>query len=255
MARHTEAIPALSLAMLALAACRAAPAPEAPAAETITSETVCVVPDRVAPAPSRTPPPDEIAADGRTAFHTLAVAWAPQWCETNGANPAYAHMCREADFGFFLHGLWPSAAWDSHPRYCAAQPAPTLDEATVRAHFCMTPSAHLLQHEWAAHGTCGWDSPQAYFQDAAALWNALALPDLDTGGMTAGAVRDAFTQANPGLFHDGVHIATAEGGWLREVRLCFDHALRPGPCLRGLGAPDHVRLRIRPRSGAGAGAP
>jgi len=37
---------------------------------------------------------------------------------------------------------------------------------TVKANLCMTPSPWLLQHEWQAHGTCNWKTPEAYFKKA-----------------------------------------------------------------------------------------
>ena len=103
----------------------------------------------------------------------------------------------------------------------------------------MTPSPSLQQHEWAAHGTCGWDSPEAYFEQAARMWNGLNKPDLEAipaERLTAGAIRDAFVAANPGLPRDGVFIATTDG-WFREARLCYSKAYQPMACPRGLGAP------------------
>jgi len=46
----------------------------------------------------------------------------------------------------------------------------------------MTPSPSLQQHEWAAHGTCGWDSPEAYFAQAARMWDG-HLPALVSYGL------------------------------------------------------------------------
>ena len=203
----------------------------------------CYLPKTVVPAPELTPPASEIVRDTPTAFYMLALTWAPEICRTHGDEPAFATQCRQNNFGFILHGLWPDGSEGRHPRYCG--PAPALSPATVRRHLCMTPSTVSLQHEWAAHGTCGWASPEAYFADAAALWRKLRLPPMNAT-MTAGQIREAFVKANPGVRRDGVYIKSTDGR-LEDVRLCYDLRHRPSACPGGLGAPDEAMLRISPR--------
>lgn len=203
----------------------------------------CSLPAKVEPAPERTPPPNEIVRDVPTAFYMLALTWAPEICRTRGDDPDFAIQCRRDSFGFVLHGLWPNGPERRHPRYCA--PAPPLSARTVRRHLCMTPSAESLQHEWAAHGTCGWSAPDAYFRDAAKLWRALRLPPM-AATMTAGEIRDAFVKANPVHERDGVYIKVTDGR-LEDVRLCYDLHYRPAACPGGLGAPDDAQVRITPR--------
>lgn len=233
--------------LLLLAACDGLP-PAPVGAASLASAEACAVPADLAPARPYTPPADEVAADVPAAFNMLAVSWSPEACRSGKDYPDARHQCAANAFGLTLHGLWPNGAGDRHPRYCAA-PGPAMRIETVRRHFCMTPSPGLQQHEWAAHGTCGWDSPEAYFTQAARLWDGLNRPDLETipaERLTAGAIRDAFAAANPGLPREGVFIATTDG-WFREARLCYSQAYRPMPCPRGLGAPDGQRLRLAPR--------
>ncbi|MNI24907.1 hypothetical protein D3C73_785410 [compost metagenome] len=81
------------------------------------------------------------------------------------------------------------------------------------------------------------------------MWNALNKPDLEAipaRRLTAGAIRDAFVAANPGFPRDGIFIATTDG-WFREARLCYSKDYRAMRCPRGLGAPDHERLKLAPR--------
>ncbi|MEG0819793.1 MAG: ribonuclease, partial [Brevundimonas sp.] len=78
--------------------------------------------------------------------------------------------------------------------------------------------------------------------------NGLNKPDLEAipaERLTAGAIRDAFVAANPGLPREGVFIATTDG-WFREARLCYSKDYRPMRCPRGLGAPDRERLKLAP---------
>ncbi|MFT4913086.1 MAG: ribonuclease T2 [Brevundimonas sp.] len=243
---------AAALALLvALAACESA-APPDPVVATADAAR-CDIPTGLTPARPYDAPADEIVRDVDTAYHLLALSWSPQACHSGKDYPDPELQCRDNRFGLTLHGLWPNGPADRHPRYCG--PAPALQPATVRANFCMTPSPTLQQHEWAAHGTCGWASAEAYFARASSLWNALVKPDLEAipaDRLTAGAIRDAFVAANPGLPRAGIAVVLADDIWLREVRLCYAADFARIPCPRGTGAPDRQRLRLAPRGTATA---
>ena len=205
----------------------------------------CAVPPEARPAPALPAPRDEIVRDEPVAAYMLALTWSPEWCRTRSNTPGDRFQCRSNHLGFVVHGLWPNGAGARHPRYCG--PAPALSVQTLRAHLCMTPSAELLQHEWAAHGTCGWSSPEAYFAKAESLWRGIAAPVLNFPAgkaVTAGDVRQAFVDRNRGLRREGVYIKVAEGNRLMDVRLCYDLQFRPAACRGGVGAPDHARIRI-----------
>ena len=121
--------------------------------------------------------------------------------------------------------------------------------ATVRQMFCRTPSPVLLQHEWQAHGACGFADARAYFGQAARLFDQLRLPRIEAiprDRLTAGAVRAAFVAANPAFRPRDVFVQTTRDDALAEVRLCYDLAYRPTACPGGNGAPDGVRLRLAP---------
>jgi ribonuclease T2 len=205
---------------------------------------ICVPPAGLTPAPAYMPPADEVVADEPTAFYMLALTWAPEDCRANADKPGYAFQCKDHSFGFVLHGLWPNGAERRHPRYCS--PAPAIAAATVHQVACMTPSTTMQQHEWAAHGTCGWETPEAYFEQAAELWGGISMPTLfGRTTMTAGAVRDAFVDANPWMKREGIYIKTVEDDRLMDVRICYDLSYRPIAC-RSIGAPDRVMLTITP---------
>ena len=155
-------------------------------------------------------------------------------------------------FGFTLHGLWPNGAAPPYPRFC--HPVGGLDANTARQMFCRTPSPTLLQHEWQAHGACGWTDAKAYFGQAARLFDAVVIPKIETipaDRLTAGAVRAAFIARNPAFAPQDVYIQTTRAEELTEVRLCYDLKFKPAACPGGTGAPDRVRLRLAPsRTGA-----
>jgi ribonuclease T2 len=243
------AIRAVALTLLlALGACTVAssPPPAPSAAQT------CAVPANLTAAPAYAPPADEVVDDVETAYHLLAVSWSPQACRSGKDYPDAEHQCRDNRFGLTLHGLWPNGPEGRHPRYCAAAPAMRVE--TVRRHFCMTPSPVLQQHEWAAHGTCGWSTPEAYFDQAAALWNDLERPNLEAipaADLTAGAIRRAFAGADPDIPESAVTVVLAEGGWLREVRLCYSRAFQPMACPRGVGPADDTLVKLAARGATG----
>lgn len=207
----------------------------------------CAIPKDIRPARSQPPPAHEVAKGVPTASYMLALTWSPEWCRTRANARDAKVQCRDNRFGFVVHGLWPNGAGRNHPRYCG--PAPALSVATVRANLCMTPSPQLLQNEWAAHGTCGWAAPEPYFAKAAELWRAIQPPSLVFPAgrtVTAGDVRSAFTARNPHLRRDALFLKVGDGNRLQEVRICYDLRFKPTRCASGVGAPDHVRIRIQP---------
>ena len=241
--------PLFCLALLGLLTGLAACEPSIPAPSMVSVDAVCQVPADLAPARPYDPPADEIVRDVETAYYLLAVSWSPQACSSGKDYPDPELQCRENRFGLTLHGLWPNGPDRRHPRYCAA--APALKPATVRDNFCMTPSPRLQQHEWAAHGTCGWPTAEAYFDDASALWNGLQKPDLEAipaNRLTAGAVRDAFVAVNPDLPRSSIIVVLADDIWLREVRLCYSTGYEATACPHSTGPADRHRIRLAPRA-------
>ncbi|MBL0969057.1 MAG: ribonuclease [Brevundimonas sp.] len=239
--------------LLALAACEGTPPATLPVTRADAASS-CSLPDRL-PAPEmERVRPDEVIADRPIRFHMLAVTWMPETCKAGGDGQGDLACGGDNRFGWTLHGLWPNSDGRPYPRYC--RPATRVSDATIRANLCRTPSVDLVQHEWAAHGTCGWETPEAYFEQAAVLYDNLKRPDPTTlggngdRGPTAGALRDAFVAANPGLPRDAIFIAVASGNRLREIRICHDLQFRAATCHNGgLGAPDQVVLMVEPVAG------
>ncbi len=208
----------------------------------------CALPQDVSTPPLRSPPADEVHAGVPTAAYLLSLIWSPEECRSYGDRPGAQVQCRANSFGFTVHGLWPNGPARYHPRYC--RPVAPVAVATVRANLCMTPSAGLIQHEWAAHGACGWATPVDYFRQERSLRERLDAPDLAPnadGFLTAGQVRDAFIRRNASIPRDGLDVHVGRDNRLEEVRVCYDLAFRYAPCLSGTGAPDRASIRITPR--------
>jgi ribonuclease T2 len=232
----------MSAAVLAVATCWPVLASAAPG---------CAVPPGVGPAPAFPPPAGQVVQGVKITHEILSLTWAPEWCRTNGSKPDAATECADRSRGFVVHGLWPNGDSKPYPRFCST--VGPIDPATFAQAWCLSPSASLLQHEWEAHGSCGWSTAAAYFGEEAALRNALTLPDLDrlpTPVKTAGDVRAAFVAANPTLDQTQVAVLTDRKQRLQEVHVCYGLDFKPMTCSHAdYGAPNRVAVRVTPRAG------
>lgn len=179
--------------------------------------------------PSDSQPPRQLPVGS----YTLAITWAPQYCREHGRDASARFQCGNGNrFGFTLHGLWPDGLGSQWPQYCKA--TPLLSRDVIRRNICATPSAELLQHEWAKHGTCmaGY-RPDTYFARSTGLYAKLRYPDMDALSrrpLTAGALAQGIARANPGLGADMMRITANRQGWLDEVWICLDKAFAYRRC-------------------------
>lgn len=185
----------------------------------------CQVPERVDTPRPDGPTPSQPKRVLPIASYTLALTWAPQYCHDNARRDGAAFQCGSGNrFGFTLHGLWPDGAGKEWPQYCA--PAAILSPAEIRRNLCATPSAQLLQHEYAKHGTCMGIPPRDYFGRATALYGRVRYPDMAALSrrprLTAGALAAAIARANPGMTAGMMRITANRRGWLDEVWICLD---------------------------------
>ena len=193
--------------------------------------------------------PDGPSYRARITGYTLAVSWSPEFCRGKAARDQDNYQCNGliGRFGFVLHGLWPESGSGKSPQWCALTPRPS--PADFRANLCMTPVPWLIEHEWAKHGSCMATTPAAYFKVAGILWNSLHLPDADRlsrqPSLTAGDLRRAFAASNPGWPVSAIGLRLGNGGWLRELQLCYSAKFLPTPCdKRSFGPRNDVPLKI-----------
>ncbi len=193
---------------------------------------MCHVPDNLPAAEAENPPPGEVR-NIRPTQYLMALSWSPQFCKSRGDDPKHAVQCggEAGKFGFILHGLWPDVEGRDDPAWCG--PAKPLSQALMRQNLCMMPSPHLMQHEWAKHGTCASAEPERYFKAAGLLFNALKFPDMNALSrrqITIASFTAAFSGLNPGIRPDMIVVTVDKGGWLKEMRLCLDAKLKPKRC-------------------------
>lgn len=190
------------------------------------------------PASVERPRPDNADADQPRRLlpigsYTLALTWAPEYCRSHARDASARFQCGGGNrFGFTLHGLWPDGVGKDWPQYCQA--TPLLSPRVIRSNLCATPSAQLLQHEWAKHGTCmPGETPQRYFARSTGLYAKLRYPDMDAlsrAPLTAGGLARAFAATNPGVPAEAVRVTTNRQGWLDELWLCLDLRYRYVRC-------------------------
>lgn len=193
----------------------------------------CAIPDTVP-----VPHPDLATADQPKRIlpiggYTLAITWAPEFCHQNARNKTASFECGSGNrFGFTLHGLWPDGEGAQWPQYCQA--TAILPPAVIRGALCSTPSAQLIQHEWAKHGTCTDLTPNQYFTQSTRLYAALKYPNMAAlsrqRGLTAGDVATAMARANPGIDAGMMRVTANKQGWLDEIWLCLDKAKHYQTC-------------------------
>ncbi|MDQ2877640.1 MAG: ribonuclease T [Pseudomonadota bacterium] len=170
--------------------------------------------------------------------YTLALTWAPEFCHGHAHDASERMRCGRGNrFGFTLHGLWPDGVGKVWPQYCAA--TPLLPQRLIAQHLCATPSAQLLQHEWAKHGTCTGMSAGAYFDRSTGLYATLRYPDMNAlsrrRAANAGDVAAAIAGVNPGLPERAIRVTVNKNGWLDELWLCLDRRFAYTACKAGTG--------------------
>lgn len=209
----------------------------------------CVAPDAPQPVHAELPSADQPRRVLPIGSYTLAISWVPEYCHGNADKPSSAFECGgKARFGFSLHGLWPDGLGKEWPQYC--RDTGLLPQAVIKGAMCATPSAQLLQHEWAKHGTCmGAIEPAAYFGRSTGLYARLRYPDMAALSrrptLDAGKLAAAFAAANPGMRADMVRVTTNAHGWLDELWLCLDTRFaytRCAPHSGGLASDARVKI-------------
>ncbi|MBR2172124.1 ribonuclease T(2) [Sphingopyxis sp.] len=212
----------------------------------------CSMPDRIPVPRLEQPKRGEPIRDPAITGYLLAMSWSPQHCadlrNPRDARDRFQCSGENGRFGWVLHGLWPETDSPGYPQWC--RPAKIVPQSVLKKHMCMTPSAQLLQHEWAKHGTCMSPNPAAYFRSAEILFGAVRFPDmkaLAAKPQTAASIRRAFSAVNPGVTAPMIAVSVDRQGWLDEVRLCLGPRMKPTRCKPfQAGAKDGRQIRVRP---------
>ena len=192
----------------------------------------CRLPDRVTVAPC----PNQVREESRGRkgdfdHYILSFSWSPAFCASPAGRRATL-QCRDNQFGWIVHGLWPQyaerRAGQLWPQYCGpVQPVP---EPVLRRHLCTSPDPRLMQCEWAKHGSCSdFATAEEYFAAQVGVATRLTLPE-PRPGQSVQAFTAVLLAANDESH--GPHrlerrhlrvISGPEG--IRELRICLERDL------------------------------
>lgn len=196
---------------------------------------------------------------GQFDYYLLTLSWSPQFCATRGkqARPDDPQCGVGVAHGFVVHGLWPQYDPRGWPESCST--TGELDPAIVQRMLPIMPSPRLITHEWQKHGTCSGLTPQEYFSRLESMFAAIKLPPrlqrpAEPIVTTLEDFRRELLTHNPSLPADGSALTVhCQGGFLREVRICYTKAFEPRPCGGRDSCPSGA-LTVRPLSSGPVGA-
>src|SRR5581483_2088906 len=114
------------------------------------------------------------SASGSFSYYLLVLSYAPDFCNQPQGTKDPRECGAGRRIGFVVHGLWPQGEDSRGPENCA--PASPVSQAIVQATLRYIPTESLIQHEWAAHGTCSGLSAADYFAALAKARDSVALP-------------------------------------------------------------------------------
>jgi ribonuclease T2 len=166
-------------------------------------------------------------------YYMLVLSYAPDFC----AQPQGTKDPRECGtgrhVGFVVHGLWPQGESTRGPENCG--PARPVAQAIVQSMLSYIPTESLIQHEWAAHGTCSGLSAADYFAAVRKARDSVSMPaQLNQPSRRIQVSRDDlesnFAAANTGFPRDAFRTSCYRDDELQEVRICMNKDLSPRTC-------------------------
>jgi ribonuclease T2 len=192
------------------------------------------------PPPSAGPGPQSAQTGGSFDYYLLNLSWAPEFCYDKPDNPECS-----GHFGFIVHGLWPQFRRGGYPENCREQaglrnPSSMLD---------IMPDLHLIQHEWATHGTCTGLAADDYFKLIRRTYQSVKIPqDFVAPGrqftVSPQELKQDFEQANPGLRDEDIAVSCGKGAYLVAVEICYTKDGRPTPCEGDIRDCNRPEIRV-----------
>jgi ribonuclease T2 len=182
-------------------------------------------------------------------YYVLSLSYAPNFCDQPGGNKDPRECGLQRRIGFVVHGLWPQGESSRGPENCGR--ARPVAQETVRAMLRYMPSESLIQHEWAAHGTCSGLNANGYFSAVRKARDATVIPaDLVEPARRAQfpleELEAKFAAANPAYPRNAFRASCYRDGELQEIRVCFGKDLSPRPCSLSAGRCSLANVTILP---------
>ena len=201
------------------------------------------------PAATVQPKTSEPAGTPSFDYYVLSLSWSPAFCADPASAAASPKECapgRRA--GFVVHGFWPQANEGRSPESC--EPTKPLAKLVLNMMSPYMPTASLVQHEWAEHGTCSGLSAPDYFTLVIQARVAVQLPVQITAldeplTESPEQIEGQFAGANPSFPAKAFRTA-CRGGEFSEMRVCFDKNLKGRECSPSVGECASTAERISP---------
>ncbi|MFN7997516.1 MAG: hypothetical protein U0Q18_28115 [Bryobacteraceae bacterium] len=173
------------------------------------------------------------AVPGSFAYYLLVLSYAPNFCDQPQGNKDPLECGSGRKIGFVVHGLWPQGESSRGPESCA--PASPVAQTIVQTMLRYIPTESLIQHEWAAHGTCTGLSPTEYFGLVAKARDSVAIPPdlaqpLKTLHLSPSSVESEFAAANASFPPAAFRTSCYKDGEFNEIRICLNQDLSPRAC-------------------------
>jgi ribonuclease T2 len=180
-------------------------------------------------------------------YYLLALSWAPDFCAQAGTNGNPAECGTGKKIGFVVHGLWPQGDSGRGPENCGGSP---VANSIVQLMLNYIPTASLIQHEWATHGTCSGLSSADYFAAVRKARDSVTIPadfkaPAQTQTLSPAAIEQDFAAANPS-FPKAAFRTSCTAGALQEARICFGKDLSPMACTSSAGECNSGRMNVLP---------
>jgi len=180
-------------------------------------------------------------------YYLLALSWAPDFCAQAGTNGNPAECGTGKKIGFVVHGLWPQGDSGRGPENCGGSP---VANSIVQLMLNYIPTASLIQHEWATHGTCSGLSAADYFAAVRKARDSVTIPadfkaPAQTQTLSPAAIEQDFAAANPS-FPKAAFRTSCTAGALQEARICFGKDLSPMACTSSAGECSTATMKVLP---------
>jgi ribonuclease T2 len=180
-------------------------------------------------------------------YYMLALSWAPDFCAIPGNSKNTAECGKGLKLGFVVHGLWPQDDQDRGPENCGTG---TVPQNIVKLTLPYIPTASLIQHEWATHGTCSGLSVADYFATVRKARDSVTIPadfraPSQSVKLSPKDIEAGFATANPS-FPATAFRSSCTNSSLQEIRVCFSKTLVPQACTASAGECTMQTITVLP---------
>jgi ribonuclease I len=119
------------------------------------------------------------------------------------------------------------------PEYCS--PARPVSQNIIESTLKYIPTESLIQHEWAAHGTCSGLTARDYFAALRKVRDSLSIPTeineaSEKQQVSPDKLKLKLASANPRFPKSAFRTYCYRDGELEEVRVCMNKDLSPRAC-------------------------